>query len=214
MRFLALTPDAVAARSSGVPLRQIQATAGASTAYGAIQFGVASLVVFGTWAAGGSRLYAAIGETGAFVAWAATFILLAGVLLAPLVVGNRNRSRFLGCFALAFAGYALVWIASWTAMPNRSGEITGAMGGTALFALILCHAFGAPKLWTDTALYLFIGNAAGYFLGDFVHSHLRGQAGKLAWGALYGLGFGAGIGASLFAVQADIRSRLQGGDVR
>ena len=214
MRFLGLTPEAVAARSAGVRLRRIQTTAGGSTAYGAIQFGIASLVVFGTWAVSGSRLYAAIGEMGAFLAWAATFMLLAGVLLAPLVVGNGNRSRFLACFALAFAGYALVWIASWFAMPNRSGEITGAMGGTALFALILCHAFGTPRLWTDTALYLFIGNAAGYFLGDFAHSHLRGEVGKLAWGLLYGLGFGAGIGASLFAVQAEIRSRLQVGDVR
>ncbi|MBL9174235.1 MAG: hypothetical protein JNL10_11915 [Verrucomicrobiales bacterium] len=214
MRFLGLTPEAVAARSPGVPLRRIQRTAGGSTAFGALQFGIASLVVFGTWAAGGSRLYAAIGETGAFVAWAVTFILLAGVLLAPLVIGSGNRGRFLACFALAFAAYSAVWIASWIAMPNRSGEITGAMGGTALFALVLCHAFGAPRLWTDTALYLFIGNAAGYFLGDYVHGLLRGTSGKLAWGLLYGAGFGAGIGASLFAVQSGIRSRIQAGELR
>lgn len=214
MRFLGLTPEAVAARSSGVGLRSIQTSAGGSTAYGAIQFGVASLVVFGSWAVGGSRIYAAIGETGAFLTWAATFMLLAGILLAPLVIGNGNRERFLACFALAFAAYSLVWIASWIAMPNRGGEITGAMGGTALFALILCHAFGAPRLWTDTALYLFIGNAAGYFLGDFVHGLVRGTSGKLAWGLLYGVGFGSGIGASLYAVQSGIRTRIQAGELR
>ncbi|MFO1458158.1 MAG: hypothetical protein U1G08_02025 [Verrucomicrobiota bacterium] len=214
MRFLGLTPEAVVARSTGVPLRDIQASAGRSTAYGAAVFGFVSVGVFGTWALGGSWLYGMIGEVGAFVAWAAMFMLLAGLLLSPLVVGIGNRSRFLACFALAFAAYSLVWIASWIAMPNRSGELTGAMGGTALFALILCHAFGAPRLWTDTALYLFIGNAAGYFLGDSAHNFLRGNAGKLAWGALYGLGFGAGIGASLFAVQAGIRARIQAGDTR
>jgi hypothetical protein len=67
------------------------------------------------------------------------------------------------------------------------------------------------RVWS---LYLFIGNAAGYFLGDYVHGVLHGTTGKLAWGLLYGVGFGAGIGASLYSVQAGIRSRIQAGELR
>jgi len=208
MRFLGLTPDAVAARSSGASISIWQSSAGRSTAFGAVAFGVVSLLVFGSWAAGGSLLYRLVGELGAYGAWAVMFMGGAGGLLAPLVVGRGCSLRFLAAFALGFGAYAAAWVASYSAMQNRSGEMLGAVAGTAAFAGLLCQAFGAPRRWLDAALYLFIGNAAGYFAGDIAYARLGGTAGKLAWGLLYGVGFGAGIGATLFALQSKIRSRL------
>lgn len=210
MRFLGLTPDAVAARSPGAGVSALQASAGRSTAFGAAAFGAVSLLVFGSWAAGGPTLYRIGGELGAYLFWAALFMGGAGGALGPLVVGRGHGLRFLGAFALGFAAYAAVWMASWFALKNRSGEMLGAMAGTAAFAGVLCLAFGAPRRWFDAALYLFIGNAAGYFAGDVAYGRTGGTAGKLAWGLLYGVGFGAGIGTTLFALQSEIRRRLSG----
>ena len=91
-------------------------------------------------------------------------------------------------------------------MPNRSGELIGAMGGTALFALDSLPRLRGARLWTDTALYSVYRQCGRLFQ----NSAIPGNAGKLAWGALYGLGFGAGIGASLFAVQAESESSNSG----
>ena len=209
MRFLGLNPETVAARSRGVTPLPIQTTPIRSTLFGALMFGSVSVFVFGLWAGTGPALYRIGGELGAYLVWAAAFMVLAGLGLGRLVVGRDNRLRFLACFALAFAAYSAVWMAAWFAFRNRTGEVAGAMGGTAVFAWVICQAFGAPKQWSDTALYLFIGNTVGYFSGDLAHQRLGGDSGKIAWGLLYGLGFGAGIGASLHAVQADIRRRLQ-----
>jgi hypothetical protein len=209
MHFLGLYPDAVFARSGGIEINSLQSTASRSTGFGALMFGVVGVVVFGLWAGTGPAMYRWGGEVGAYLVWAAVFMGMAGLGLGRLVVGRDNRLRFLGCFALAFGAYSAVWMAAWFVFPNRTGEVAGAMAGTAVFALILCRAFEAPASWSDTALYLFIGNAAGYFAGDLAHRWLGGDAGKLAWGLLYGLGFGAGIGASLYAVQAEIRRRIR-----
>lgn len=209
MRFLGLMPDEVAARSSGATVAPIQSSAAYSTAFGALVFGGVGILVFGLWAGTGPTLYRNIGELGAYLVWAAAFMLLAGLGLARLAVGRGSRMRFLACFTIAFAAYSAVWMVAWFALHNRTGEVAGAMGGTAAFALLICLAFGAPKAWPDAALYLFLGNAVGYFSGDLVHNRLGGNYGKIAWGLLYGLGFGAGIGASLFTVQAEIRRRLQ-----
>lgn len=212
MEFPGLTSEVVAARSAGARVSPVQSSAGRSTAFGAAAFGAVSLLVFGSWAAGGPVLYRLGGELGAYLFWAALFMGAAGWGLGPLVVGRGHGLRFLGTFALGFAVYAVVWMASWFALKNRSGEMLGAMAGTAAFAGVLCLAFGVPGRWFDAALFLFIGNAAGYFAGDIAHSRLGGTAGKLAWGLLYGVGFGAGIGATLFALQSGIRRRLSGAD--
>lgn len=209
MRFLGLYPDAVFARNGGSEIDSLQSTASRSTGFGALMFGAVGVVVFGLWAGTGPAMYRWGGEVGAYLVWAALFMGLAGLGLGRLVVGRDNRLRFLGCFALAFGAYSAVWMAAWFIFRNRTGEVAGAMAGTAVFALILCRAFKAPASWSDTALYLFIGNAAGYFAGDLAHNRLGGDAGKLAWGLLYGLGFGAGIGASLYTVQAEIRRRIR-----
>lgn len=209
MRFLGLHPDTVAARSEGASIDPIQATSLRSAVFGAVMFGAVGVVVFGLWAGTGPALYRWGGEAGAYVVWAAAFMALAGLGLGRLVVGRGNRLRFLACFSIAFGAYSAVWMAAWFFFHNRTGEVAGAMGGTAVFALVICHAFGARRVWSDAALYLFIGNAAGYFLGDLAHGRLGGDTGKIAWGLLYGLGFGAGIGASLHAVQGGIRQRIQ-----
>ena len=175
MRFLGLTPETVAARSSGVTPLPIQTTPIRSTLFGALMFGSVSVFVFGLWAGTGPALYRIGGELGAYLVWAAAFMVLAGLGLGRLVVGRDNRLRFLACFALAFAAYSAVWMAAWFAFRNRTGEVAGAMGGTAVFAWVICQAFGAPKQWSDTALYLFIGNTVGYFSGDLAHQRLGGH---------------------------------------
>ncbi|MBX3731244.1 MAG: hypothetical protein KF791_01475 [Verrucomicrobiae bacterium] len=209
MRFLGLEPDAVVARSAGATVNATQASAARSTLLGALGFGVASLLVFGSWAVAGPALYRMGGEAGAYLVWAAAFILLSGAGLSGLVVGHGNRMRFLAAFAIAFSAYAAVWMAGWFALRNRTGEVAGAVGGTAAFALVLCRTFGTARAWPDVALHLFIGNTVGYFTGSAAYDSLGGTAGKLAWGALYGIGFGAGIGASLHRVQEGVRLRLQ-----
>jgi hypothetical protein len=42
-----------------------------------------------------------------------------------------------------------------------------------------------------------IANLVGYFAGGYLNTRLGGPTGMLVWGALFGAGTGAGIGAIL-----------------
>jgi len=181
---------------------------GSSVMGGALGSGSVSVLVFASWAYAGKWFYGNLGEAGAYLAWALLFIGGAGGLLGRLVIGPGSAQRFCGGFALAFLAYSLVWMAAWFAFPDKLGETLGALAGTAVFGLLLCAMFQGWSKWPSVLAGLAVGNVIGYFLGDALHTQYGGSVGKLLWGASYGLGFGAGIGHALHAVQTGLRERL------
>jgi len=70
-------------------------------------------------------------------------------------------------------------------------------------------AFGVMKTFFAQTAALFIGNSAGYFLGDLLNNSIRGKTGMLLWGIIYGLCLGAGLGLSIFLAQTPLRNKLQ-----
>jgi hypothetical protein len=187
---------------------------------------MASLVVYATWAFAGRWLYANLGEAGAYAVWAGLFVLLSGAGLNPLVIGPRHLLRFYALFLAAFGAYAVLWSVSWFALRGRAGEWIGSLAGTAALGFILANAFGLGwERWRMMGL-LFVAHSAGYFLGSFLFDFCRSDsgaallgavldrsgratAGKLLWGAAYGLGFGAGLGDALHVCQTRVREELQ-----
>ncbi len=208
MRFIGLAADLVLGRilASDRPLR-VPGWSG-SVAGGALGFGSVSVMVFACWAYAGRWFYSHVGEAGAYLAWAAIFVVGSGGLLGWLVIGAGSGRRFYGGFAIAFMAYSVVWMAAWFASPDRFGEICGALVGVAAFGACLCGMFGAWRAWSSMMVGLVVGNLVGYFLGGVLHDLYGGNAGKLLWGLSYGLGFGAGMGHALHAVQSGLRRRL------
>jgi len=208
MRFIGLAADLVLGRILAFdrPLRVPGWSV--SVAGGALGFGSVSVMVFACWAYAGRWFYSHVGEAGAYLAWAAIFVVGSGGLLGWLVIGAGSGRRFYGGFAIAFMAYSVVWMAAWFASPDRFGEICGALVGVAAFGACLCGMFDAWRAWPSIMIGLAVGNLAGYFLGSALHDLYGGNAGKLLWGLSYGLGFGAGMGHALHAVQSGLRRRL------
>ena len=207
MRFIGLAADLVPGRilASDRPLR-VPGRAG-SVAGGALGFGSVSVLVFACWAYAGRWFCSHVGEAGAYLAWAAIFVVGSGGLSGRWVIGAGSGRRFFGGFAFASMAYSVVWIAAWCASPDRFGGIFGALVGVAAFGACLCGMFGAWRAWSSMMVGLAVGNLAGYFLGEALHDLYGGHAGKLLWGLSYGPGFGAGTGHALHAVQSGLRWR-------
>jgi len=176
-------------------------TAAGSTIRGALGFAAVSLAAFGVWAGAGTWLSAHLREGGFYAVLTAIFLGLSGLALHPLVTGPRSWARFNKSFIPAFLAYAVAWNASWFALGWVKGEWLGSLTGALAFALVLGVFFGSFQPFLKSALVLFIGHSAGYFLGGPVHYHFKATWSILAWGLLYGLGFGAGIGYAFHAFQ-------------
>jgi len=177
---------------------------------GAWRFAVVSMGGFAVWAAGGKWFHAQAGEGGLYAACAVAFIALAGLLMHPLIEGSRPVRRFYGIFTPAFFAYALVWSACWFALGYGTGEWLGLLGGSAAFIALTRWRMKSRRPLLAAVLILFAAQSAGYFIGGklmhFIASPAgaelmgalskaqRGLIAKLAWGAIYGLGFGAGLG--------------------
>jgi len=89
--------------------------------------------------------------------------------------------------------------------------------GTAGFVGVISWRLKNARAFLQASLILFGLHSVGYFLGGQVMHWVLNAAGsgllsgvskptlfvvaKLAWGLLYGLGFGAGIGYAFYAVQ-------------
>lgn len=176
--------------------------------HGALGFALVSLAAFSVWAFASGFFKDFGGEIGMYSAIAAVFLILSGVILAPLAGG---AGRFYKAFLPAFLLYAIVWCVAWFALRNRTGEWIGAAAGCLVFAGTSLKILGHTKGWLIGALGLFALHTAGYFAGDWAMHDVwlakdnlaeltkadRAQAallGKLSWGLFYGLGFGAGIG--------------------
>jgi hypothetical protein len=165
---------------------------------GAWRFALVSVAAFSVWAFAGGWLTHNVGEGGLYAACALAFVALAGVLLAPLVQGPRRMLRCHLVFVPAFVAHAVAWSACWFLWPSWVGEWSGAALGSALFVTVAAWRF---SVWRGAPLAIavfFAAHALGYFAGGQAMHALAhdGQvrAGMLAWGACYGLGFGAGIG--------------------
>lgn len=208
MNFFGFTPDQVAARirSAGGDSQPLMLSQ--SVLFGAIGFCLASLLVFATVAFGERWMYRQLGLTGAYICWTLLFIGAGGGVLSRLVIGPGRLARFYVLFSVAFLAYAAGWVAAYFTMQNRAGEWLGSIAGSVLMGILLAWAFGALRNAPKIIAALFVGNSAGYFLGDFLNNTLRGKTGMLLWGVAYGLGLGAGLGAALYFAQAPVRERL------
>ena len=177
---------------------------------GSIGFGIVGLAAFSVWAFGGKWFQNHFGQAGLYTACALVFLALSGLLLHPLVPGPGSFARFYMIFIPAFLVYAIVWCAAWFVLRFGLGEWFGSLAGTAGFVAVVGWRAGKVRGLLQTILVVFGFHSAGYFSGGQLMYWLLGPGGaamfsglskpgllvvaKLAWGLLYGLGFGAGIG--------------------
>ena len=209
MDLFGLTSDRVMARihQNGAP--SSIPSLGRSLLIGSFGFCFASLCVFATVAFAERWMYRNLGLSGAYGAWTVLFIFLGGASLSPLVIGLDRLWRFQIVFGMAFLLYAVGWVASYFTLRGIAGEWAGSLMGSVFMALVIASAFGVMKTFFAQTAALFIGNSAGYFLGDLLNNSIRGQTGMLLWGIIYGLCLGAGLGLSIFLAQTPLRNKLQ-----
>lgn len=187
MRCFGLTPDR---RPVAAPPSRAFAAG-----YGALGFGLVSVLAYSIWAyklvPGTAALYATI---------AAVYVGLAGVVLGRLVPGAGGR--FAALFATAFVAYAVVWCLFWFGLKGKfQADLWGAIAGLAVFTGLVRAAFrSAANVWVLFGV-LLACHSLGYYAGDWAHAQWPGTTGRLLWGAGHGLGFGAGLGFLLREVQ-------------
>jgi hypothetical protein len=172
-----------------------------SIAVGAIGFAVVSLCVFATVAFAERWMYQNLGLSGSYLAWIVLFILLSGAVFGSLVTGRWRLPRFYLLFGLAFFAYAAAWMIAYFTLRSTAGEFAGSLVGSVLMAVVFAVGFGSLGSTLKLSAVLFVSNCLGYFLGAALFYSLSEPAGMLLFGVVYGLLFGAGIGASLHLVQ-------------
>ena len=188
-----------------------------SVARGSIGFGIVGLAAFSVWAFAGKWFQTHLGDAGLYAACSLVFIGFSGLLLHPLLRGRGALHCFYLVFIPAFFAYAAVWCAAWFLLGFGKGEWIGSLFGAIAFVGVVSWRLHNFHGFLVTSLIVFGLNATGYFLGGQLLHWLLGPTGsamfnglskpnlmvvaKLAWGLLYGLGFGAGIGYAFHAVQ-------------
>jgi hypothetical protein len=178
----------------------------------ALGFAAVSVAAFSVWAFAAPWIRPRFGEVGLYTGVAIAFLALSGLVFQPLAGGWARYAR---TFVPAFAAYAVIWSAIWFAMHSRLGEGLASLAGTAAFSLLVCVLAGNLKSFPKIAAALFVTHSVGYFLGGVWYvwckdpraielmGGLARNAGRLGWGALYGLGFGAGLGYAFHALRRD-----------
>ena len=175
---------------------------------GGLTFSLVSGLVFATVAFGERWLYQHFSISGSYAFWAVLFVLAGGGALGRLVIGPGGWLRFSLAFGLAFMVYAAAWTGAYFILKGRWGESVGAVAGTILMALVFCVAFSAFRAFGKVAIALLAGNLAGHFLGRLVWTAMGGKAGMIAWGFIYGLGFGLALGYTIYVCQQRARAAL------
>jgi hypothetical protein len=180
---------------------------------GSLGFAAVSVAGFAVWAFAGKWLGTHIGELGVYFACAITFIVFSGMALHPLVRGPRSLVRFYKIFIPAFGAYAVAWSAAWFAWRFGLGEWLGSLAGSIVLAVMIGRGLGNFRSVVKVSIVMFALHSAGYFFGGrlmrwIASSTIGGLRGghfsalaKLCWGALYGLGVGAGLGYAFFTLQ-------------
>jgi len=172
-----------------------------AVATGAIGFGLVSLCVFATVAFAERWLFQHFGLLGTYLIWIVLFILLSGALFGSLVVVRWQLPKFYLLFGLAFFAYAAAWMIAYFKLGRTAGEAAGSLVGSILMAIIFAAGFRALKSVLKVCVVLFVANFFGYFVGAALFDSISEPAGMLLFGVVYGLFFGAGIGAVLYLVQ-------------
>jgi hypothetical protein len=178
-----------------------------SVVMGGVGFCLASLCVFVTVAFAERWMYNQLGVSGAYVVWTVLFILLGGGVLSPLVTGSMRVLRFYALFSAAFFMYAIGWVGAYFILRGSAGEWVGSFAGSVLMSMVIAAGFGVLRAALSSSIVLFVANSAGYFIGSALNDVFRGKTGMLLWGAMYGLTLGAGLGAVLYSVQAQRKSK-------
>ncbi len=178
---------------------------------GAVGFGLASLLVFGSVAFGERWMYQTLGLYGAYAVWTLLFILPSGMALGSLVADPARKRSFPLLFAAAFFLYAVGWMAGYFILRKswgeQSAEVVASLLGSALLALALAAGLGAIRRFGRLFGTLFVANTAGYFLGGALLFVLGRPVGMLLWGVVYGVLLGAGLGASIHLAQETATER-------
>lgn len=226
MAWFQLDPESIAQRVQGDRNPQPFPSVAGALLRGALGFCLVSIAGFVPWAIFGQPLHRLAGEAGMYAACAAVFVALSGLVLHPLILGPGSLGRFYRLFAVAFSAYSVAWILGWMLFRGHTGSLVGLLAGTVIMGWILTRAFDAPTALLPVVLALFIGNAAGYFIGGWVEGALAGFRGPdvfgiplsktfrmrtamLSWGVFYGLGFGAGLGFAFHRCQRQVHERLR-----
>jgi hypothetical protein len=209
MNVFGLAPEQVAARIKQTRQNATCPLLKQSLLTGSLGFTGASLVVFATVAFAERWMYRQLGLSGAYLVWTLLFMALGAGLLSPLVIGPGRLRRFLPLFAVAFLLYAVGWVGAYFSLRGMAGEWVGSLTGCLLMALAFAAGFGALYTFPRLFVVLLLTNSAGYFLGAWLDSTVRGKAGMLLWGLAYGLGLGVGLGWSLYLAQTPLRARLE-----
>ena len=168
---------------------------------GALGFCLVSLCVFATVAYGEEWLYRNLGVLGSYLVWTVLFVVLSGAVFGSLVRGRWRLPRFYLPWTVAFFAYAASWTAAYFSLRRTTGEFVGALVGSILMAVVLAAGFRALRSIVKLAAVIFVANALGYFIGAAIFTSLLNETGMLLFGAVYGLFFGAGIGAALHFAQ-------------
>ena len=121
----------------------------------------------------------------------------------------------------AVAGVLVLVVAAWFAWRFGAGEWVGSLFASVVFVVMVGRGFGSFRSIIKVSVVMFALHSAGYFLGGKLMQWLTEPAGvhwlgglsrtqvsavaKLAWGFLYGLGFGASLGYAFFTFQNDVR---------
>jgi CDP-diglyceride synthetase len=175
---------------------------------GGIGFAAVSTAAFSVWVFGGGWLHHHGGELVMYAGCCLVFVLLSGLFLHPLLEGAGTLMRFYGIFIPAFLAYAVAWCAGWFWLGAGDGEWMASLIGSLAFTVVMAARLKGWRVLLPSALVMFVTHSAGYFAGERVcYASLHSKPSELIWGALYGLGFGVGIGYTFAMMQ---RSWKQG----
>jgi hypothetical protein len=201
----------VSARSLTSPLSLSR-----SILLGTVGFFIASIIVFATVAFGERWMYRNLGVYGSYACWTVLFIVTGAAALSLLRFPGMSAAAFYVTFGVAFLLYAVGWSAAYFLLGSGAvlfgglSEWTASLAGSILMGITLAIGLGAVSLAPKLTAILFVANSAGYFLGGavFYRTHSKGT-GMRAWGAIFGLFLGAGLGATLFLAQDSRTKRAQ-----
>ncbi len=210
--MLGLDSDSVISRIRSGNGRVVLPELKQSIVVGTIGFTAVSVLMFGVWAVAGSWLSRNVGELGFYSILAIGFMVAGGGSFAPILIG-KNLGRFYVLFVGSFLLYAVIWTACWFLLRELKWgrEWAGSILGPALMGMMFAGAFRANDQMLRCVLAMVVGNTAGYFIGEglFYLQPLHNQYGMIVWGVTYGAGFGAGIAASLYWCQSEVRENLK-----
>jgi hypothetical protein len=186
----------------------------------ALGFCIASLIVFATVAFGERWMYQNLGVYGSYAVWALLFVVLGGAALSPLRDKRKSLLSFYLLFGISFLLYAVGWTAVYFMLGGGAvlggglAEWAASLAGSALMGMVFALGLGNLAASPTLIAILFVANSAGYFLGGVVFYKMHSRLGMVAWGGIFGLFLGAGLGWAICLARPSrqvLRGRVTGG---